>query len=227
MGKKWVVYCHTNKINGKKYIGITSQMPEKRWGNGCNYKEKNQTKFFRAIKKYGWDNFEHEIIEKDIPTLEEANEKERYYIEFYDSFKKGYNSTHGGDGATGYKHTKEEKEKISKNNARYWKGKHLKQEAIEKRRKKITGLKQSQETINKRIAKTKGQKRTEEFKQYCRELMIERYRNILQYDLQGNFIKEFLCAKDASKETGAHASAILKVCKGKGKTAGGYIWKYA
>ena len=49
---KFLVYSHTNKINNKVYIGITSQAPEKRWGkNGRNYAE--SIKFYNAIKKYG------------------------------------------------------------------------------------------------------------------------------------------------------------------------------
>ena len=51
------VYKHTTP-NGKVYIGITCQDPQKRWGYGCNYK--NQRYFSTAIKKYGWDNITHE-----------------------------------------------------------------------------------------------------------------------------------------------------------------------
>ena len=57
----YTVYQHKNKINGKIYIGITSKDPEKRWGhNGYNYKSSSY--FYSAIQKYGWDNFEHNIL---------------------------------------------------------------------------------------------------------------------------------------------------------------------
>ena len=46
--RKWYVYCHTNKINGKKYIGITSQVPEERWRYGAGYK--NQVVFGEQFK---------------------------------------------------------------------------------------------------------------------------------------------------------------------------------
>lgn len=103
------VYKHTNKINHKSYIGITKQNVKTRWKSGYGYVI--QRKFYNAIKKYGWDNFEHKIIEKDIPTLEQANEREKYWISYYDSFKNGYNSTLGGDGVCGRKHTLEENNK--------------------------------------------------------------------------------------------------------------------
>ena len=90
----WCIYKHTSP-SGKCYIGMTSKMPEQRWldGNGYNLK----TKFGKAITKYGWSNFTHEILEVGIETLTMAQEREKYYIKFFDSFKNGYNSTEGGD----------------------------------------------------------------------------------------------------------------------------------
>lgn len=58
------VYCHTNKINGKRYIGITKRQPEKRWANGYGYS--NNRHFFAAIQKYGWDSFYHEVWFTDL-----------------------------------------------------------------------------------------------------------------------------------------------------------------
>ena len=54
----FLVYKHTNKENGKVYIGITSQEPKRRWQNGAGY---YGTYFYYAIQKYGWDGFEHDI----------------------------------------------------------------------------------------------------------------------------------------------------------------------
>lgn len=105
MNDNWIVYKHTNKINQKSYIGITSRKPEVRWGNnGRNYKpcKGRYSCFYNAIKKYGWDSFEHEILENNL-TYEKACDKEKYYICFYNTkAPNGYNLTIGGEGTCGY-----------------------------------------------------------------------------------------------------------------------------
>ena len=85
----YIVYIHTNKYNNKKYIGITCRDPKIRWGlNGNGYS--SQDKFFNAIKKYGWDNFSHDIVAKNLKE-QEAKELETYYIDLYDTINNGYN----------------------------------------------------------------------------------------------------------------------------------------
>lgn len=92
--KNYKLYKHTSPSN-KVYIGITKQEPCKRWGGGCGYK--GNTYFWRAIQKYGWNNFEHELI-CDGLTKEEAERLEIAYISKYDSTNrdKGYNKSPGG-----------------------------------------------------------------------------------------------------------------------------------
>ena len=120
--KTYCVYCHTNKINGKKYIGQTCQKLNERWGhNGIGYKPRGRnvrSYFWNSICKYGWNNFDHEIL-KDGLTFDEANYWEKYYIELYRTFvgyddANGYNQTLGGDGTAGTKHTEEWKKHASK-----------------------------------------------------------------------------------------------------------------
>lgn len=56
--KNYKVYIHTNIINEKKYVGITKQNLKRRWKNGWGYYDKSgRCYFWRAIQKYGWDNF--------------------------------------------------------------------------------------------------------------------------------------------------------------------------
>lgn len=99
--KNYYVYIHRNKINEKNYVGITCQKPQYRWGkNGIGYKL--QPKFYRAIQKYGWDNFDH-IIEEEGLSIEQALQLERQLILKYDSINNGYNISTGG--GFGYKKT--------------------------------------------------------------------------------------------------------------------------
>lgn len=92
----YIVYKHTNIFNKKSYIGITKYdtNPNYRWRNGLGY-EYNK-KFFADIVKYGWDNFNHEILETNLTELE-AIAKERFYIKKFDCVKNGYNNAYGGN----------------------------------------------------------------------------------------------------------------------------------
>lgn len=91
----WCVYMHENRVNGKKYIGITSQKPTNRWRNGAGYDK--QPRFFAAIQKYGWDAFRHEILFTGL-AIEEAERIEVELIAKYETLdeEKGYNLSPGG-----------------------------------------------------------------------------------------------------------------------------------
>lgn len=92
--KKYTIYCHTNKINGKKYIGITCKKLKDRWENGEGYKGQI---FYNAIQKYGWDNFEHEVLMENV-SEENIDDLERWYIKHFNSLinENGYNISKGG-----------------------------------------------------------------------------------------------------------------------------------
>ena len=110
----YIVYKHTNKINGKVYIGITCQRIHDRWKGGHGYRSQY---FSRAIKKYGWDGFVHEIVAENL-SKEDACELERILIKSYRSTETeyGYNQALGGDGGGMYNkhHSESAKKKISK-----------------------------------------------------------------------------------------------------------------
>ena len=89
------IYKITNLINGKCYIGQTTDSKRRfsehrAKGYGA---EKNKILYY-AFDKYGIENFSFEIIESQI---ENYNERERYWIRYYDSFENGYNATEGGE----------------------------------------------------------------------------------------------------------------------------------
>lgn len=87
------IYCYTNKLNGKKYIGQTCGTLCARAGMGGK-KYASSTKFFHDILEFGWGNFEPTILE--ITTKELADDRERYWINHYDTVNSGYNSSSGG-----------------------------------------------------------------------------------------------------------------------------------
>lgn len=92
-----LIYKYTNKINNKIYIGQTRQQLERRHYKHINQLDDN-TYFHRAVQKYRMENFSLEIVEDNIP-LEQLDERERYWIKYFDSYYtsgKGYNETKGG-----------------------------------------------------------------------------------------------------------------------------------
>lgn len=95
-----LIYKITNKINNKIYIGKTVQPLKTRWKQhlaDSKKTSKNHNKLYRAMNKYGQENFIIEVIEDNIP-IELLNEKEKFYIKLFNSFYEGYNLTFGGDG---------------------------------------------------------------------------------------------------------------------------------
>lgn len=111
----YVIYVHQSP-SGKVYIGKTKQKPIDRWGyNGINYFYERNTKFANAIRKYGWSNFNHYIIAKNL-TLEQANWIEKALIHYHrDVLNNSYNLADGGEG-NGHSVTEEVKEKLRRAN---------------------------------------------------------------------------------------------------------------
>ena len=107
----YVVYLHTSP-SGKRYVGITCTSVDQRWRHGNGYYRNKY--FLRAIKKYGWDNFRHEIIAEGLSKLE-AEKIEQSLIERYQSNIKsfGYNIKSGGD--SNGQHAEESKRLMSEN----------------------------------------------------------------------------------------------------------------
>ena len=116
--RHWII---NDKNEEKSYIGKAIGNFNSRWGkNGKGYEpyDGNSTKFWNAIKRYGWNNFQHDILLKiECESKQELNfwlkQWEMYYIELFDSYKNGYNSTKGGDGSLGCYPTNKTRKKIS------------------------------------------------------------------------------------------------------------------
>lgn len=97
------IYKITNKVNGKVYIGKTINSIEHRWKQHIEKSKKLDYPFYKAIRKYGPDNFSLEQIEE--VSLDILNEREIYWIDFYNSYYEGYNATFGGDGDVKYNYS--------------------------------------------------------------------------------------------------------------------------
>lgn len=200
----YIVYKHTAP-NNKVYIGITSRNPIKRWSAGNGYK--TQLYFYRAIKKYGWKNFKHEILFTGL-SKEEACKKEIELIALYKSNNPmyGYNNSTGGESARAGVHVSDEyKKKLSEAN----KGKHHSSETIMKLKKSRQGRKPML-----------GLKHSDETKQ---KMSICHSKSVICVETGNVYLSSII----AQNETGVDCSSIRKACKGERKTAGGYHWKLA
>lgn len=166
----WMIYKITNKLNKKYYIGQTKTSINKRWSKhiytAFNERSRDyECYFYRAIRKYGKENWIFEILENNIQTIELANEIEIKYISNYNSNDKkiGYNSTSGG---SNYEHSAETKLKIGAAN----RGKIISKEHKEKISAFHTGNKYNLGRIQTDISKLKnrqshiGKKQSEETK---------------------------------------------------------------
>lgn len=216
------IYKITNLINKKVYIGQSINI-EQRWA-----KHRNSTDDFaihKAFRKYGIENFDFEILEKC--SQEQLDEKEKYWIEYYDSLNNGYNMIPGGSNGAGYA-----------------KGKAVEQYSLDgKLIATYPSAHQAGEVTGIPYASIchccKGEIKTtglflwkyadsdKKITSLTVQDVINRGRAVNQYSLDGEFIKQYASLKEASLETGINKSSICRVCKKNGHTAGGFKWAYA
>lgn len=190
----YYIYSHIFP-NGKVYIGLSHIKPHRRFREGKGYKGQF---VYKAILKYGWENIQHKILEENL-TFEEAIEREKYYIDKFDSMnkEKGYNVSYG--------HQPKESVKHSKPRIPSMLGKHHTEE---------TKLKMS--IAHKKI----------KHKPMNLETKIKNSKPVIQYDKQMNFVAEYYGITEASRQTGILISGISFCLHGRNKTSGGYIWRF-
>ena len=217
----YTVYMHVCP-NDKKYIGITKLKPNDRWINGRGYKDNNY--FFKAIKKYSWENIKHEILFVNL-TKKEAEQKEIELIAYYKSNQKeyGYNIENGGHVNCV---SEETKKKISEATRKAMQNPKIKEKmsiAQHNRISPLKGRKLSDEHKEKlklsHIGKNTG-KRTEEQKQNMRK-NNKRKKKVLC--IETNIIYESI--SEAGRKTNIDYRNIHRSCNNN-KIAGGYHWQY-
>ena len=233
---RWTVYIHivpkaiTKYDYDKYYVGITGQSVERRWrNNGSGYKN---CLFERAINKYGWDNIEHYIIAGNL-TKDEACSFEMKLIKELDCHaakgRHGYNETDGGEGQTGYRHSQETKEKISKANMGRsytdpWNkiSKERKQEIRELMSKRFSGEGNprygthcTQETKDKISEANKGQERPN----------APQCVKVYRFNLNFEYIDNFYSIKKAEKDLNLNSGNISRCVNNLQYSYENYIWR--
>lgn len=199
------IYKIVNQINNKVYIGKTLESIEARWRqhikNASKAEESNRP-LYRAMNKYGIENFTIEPIEECNYAI--VNEREQYWIKYFQSYigfkpSFGYNATLGGDGC----------QYIDYNNVIniYLQNHNMTETG------KILGIRR--DTVSKILKDNK-----------IKIISQTASKSVSQYDLQGNFIQQFESLSAAARSLNVASTHIAEVCKGKRKTAYGYIWKY-
>ena len=204
------IYKITNRINKKVYIGKTYTSVEQRWKE--HLRDYNKTRcekrpLYSAMNKYGIENFSIEQIEE----TSSPEEREKYWIEKYDSFHNGYNATLGGDGKP-----------------------YINYDLVIAKYNILQNQKDVAEKLNidkKTVHKILKEKEVNIIKN------IPNSKKIAQYDLNGNFIESFISAGEAgrkiisiglskTKNSNSVGNRIRDCANGQRKTAYGFVWKF-
>ena len=198
------IYKITNKINNKIYIGKTERDIEKRFKEHCNnaFKENIENRpLYAAMRKYGIENFYITLIEE----TESPEQREIFWIEQLQSFKYGYNATHGGDGRK-YIDYAPLVELYKKGFSMHKVAEIMKCDfrTVERALNSVNIL--SDERIKLGHQKT--------------------YKAVAKIDKNTKQILEIFNSVSEAERKNPTGKHIGQVCLGKRKTAGGFIWKY-
>lgn len=209
------IYLITNIINGKQYVGKTEKNDiQERWKEHCrDYKKERCEKrpLYNAMKKYGIENFLIQLIE-NVSCEDDLEEKEIYWIKQYNTYYNGYNATKGGDG----KH-------------------YLNYEKIINLYKELHNCNQVANIVGCHEDSVRNILNYYKIPidSSCQVNKKKQSIPVEMYDLNNNYIRTFESGHDAMKfvrpnsKSDGVVSKIRDVCKGKRKTAYGYIWHFA
>lgn len=193
-----IIYIRTNKINGKQYVGQTNNLKQREWSWNC-LKIPYANKILNSDRKaYGVDSFICDVLIECEDY--EADKYEQYFITKYNTlYPNGYNMTTGGIKECKYNELTKDflsKCKMGDKNPFY--------------NKKHTVETKQKMSLSKKGKMTNNRNR----------------KPVIQLSLNGDFAKKYETIGQASRETSIGKATIIKCCKGKCKTAGGYKWKY-
>ena len=208
------VYKITNDINGKMYIGQTSRSLHERFADHC--REVRSKRFierplYAAMIKYGIEHFSIELIEE----TDHPKEREVFWIEYYGTFKNGYNATVGGDGK-----------------------KYIDYDLVVETYKQVENMVRTANLLGicpdsvDNILRIKNEQ-----KKSSSDIMVEQYaKHINMFDLNGMYLQTFTSAYEAARylinngftncKLTTIKAHVADVCKGKRKSAAGFKWAY-
>lgn len=208
------IYKIINDINNKVYVGKTENSIEKRFKEHCSdaFRDRNEKRpLYAAMRKYGIEHFHIELVEE----TDNPEEREIYWIGFYEGYTKGYNATIGGDGKLLYDHN----------------------QILMELKQGLSG-KEIAEKIGccVDIVYEIAQKNNIDLKANGHKNFIEKRKSISAYSKENIFLQSFestvaaaeWCYKNKKCTTlnSGVRTHIAEVANGKRKTAYGYIWKY-
>lgn len=235
------IYSITNILNGKRYIGQTYNF-KYRWmrHRSClKHGTEHNAHLQAAWSKYGADNFKFEIIERC--PFKDLDDREIYWINYYDSKNTGYNFADGGLGCKGYKHSQEEimkmrmiqnpepilqidlngnilNEFVSAGEAGDYLGKDS-----------VSGIKRCCDGDKYKTAYGYIWIYRKDLDKFKLEDHVTSYKNdvpVSQYTKENTLLKKWTTARDAAKSINGSSPEILKVCTGERVSYKGFVWKY-
>ena len=204
------IYGFQNQLNGKWYIGQSIHVEHRQKEHKQEMlSNRSNNKFQNALRKHGWENFSFQVLEECSP--EELNQKEVFWIQHYNSYLNGYNSTPGGQ------------EKYFNPQLIYdaWDAGLSNIEIAEKLnidRHTVYNNLRNYKNYSLHESKIRGGKLAYQSNPVNNS-------KIYQYDLEGNYLAEWPSRKEIMRTLGFDASAIGKCVSNKRKTAYGFQWK--
>lgn len=246
-----LIYQIKNELNNKVYVGQTKYDLQSRWSFHLDCKARlrkgKNYPLYEDFDLYGLDNFEMTVLKDDLSNQDELDYWERYYISKLNSrYPNGYNLTDGGLGTLGFRHTDEEKQKISKAVCKARdEGRIYTKERSQKISEANKGKKFSEEHKRKlsEIAKTRtGEKNPFYGKKHKPEVLAHiselNSKPCYQYNkVTGEYMQEFknvtyaakyiksLSITKATEKSIAHG--IQMCCENRYGSSYGYLWKYS
>lgn len=216
------IYRIHNLINQKDYIGQSNNI-YCRWDKHKALYDK--CAIHRALLKYGVNNFSFSILEEC--KEEDLDERERYWIDYYNSYHNGYNETSGGKRPIHTNCCKEiEMYDLNGNYIKNYPSISAAARDLKCETSFISGVLQGRRPTAKGFQFKFKDDNITIIKPFQKQKSGPTGKTVLQYDLNDNFIAEYISASEAARQLNLHAQNISGVCRGLKHTCGGFKWKY-